>query len=86
MGKLDTMKNVVKVAVSIGVGAVMGNAIHATSPNDMKALSKLAVMLGGAVLGSMISDKAADYTEEKIDEATEMAKNAIKESLKEQKE
>lgn len=83
MTKLETVKTAAKLVVSIGVGAVVGNAVKATSPNDMKAITKLAVMLGGCVLGSMVSDKAADYTEEKIDETVETIKEGIEEAQKE---
>lgn len=79
MNKLEAIKNIAKVAVSIGVGAVVGNAVKCTTPEDTKGIGKILVALGSLAVANMISDKAADYTEEKIDETV----NDIKEALAE---
>lgn len=79
MNKLDAVKNIAKIAVSIGVGAVVGNAVKCTTPEDTKGIGKILVALGSLVVANMISDKAADYTEEKIDETINDVKEALAE-------
>lgn len=79
MKKLDAVKNVAKVVVSIGVGAIVGNAVKCTTPEDTTGIGKILVALGSLVVANMISDKAADYTEEKIDETVSEVKEAMAE-------
>lgn len=79
MNKLEAIKNVAKVVVSIGVGAVVGNAVKCTTPEDTKGIGKLVVTLGSLVIANMISDKSADYVEKKIDDTVEEVKDALAE-------
>lgn len=72
---LKTVKQVVTVVVSAGVGAIVGNAVRHTSPADMGLFKKACVGVGSLVLGSMLSDKASEYTDAKIDETVEEVQN-----------
>lgn len=80
---LKTVKQVVTIVVSVGVGAIVSNAIKHTSPPDMSTIKKLCVGAGGLVLGSMVSDKATEYTDQKIDETAEQMKEMFKEDPEE---
>lgn len=69
MDKLEIAKFAASTVVSIGVGAVFGNAVKMTTPTDLKLIQKISVGVGSAVLGSMISNAATTYVKTKIDEA-----------------
>lgn len=75
MTKLELVKAGTKFVVSIGVGAIVTNAVAFTTPVlAVGVLKKAAIGVGSFVLSAMISDKAVDYTDEKIDEAVEELK------------
>lgn len=68
MKKFDIFKNVAELAVSIGVGAVVGNAIKATTPDDLRAYSRFAVKLGGIVLSGIAVKQAQRFVRSEIDD------------------
>lgn len=76
MKKLEVVKAVAGIVVSLGAGAVVGNAIKFTSPEDLKVLAKVGVGIGGFVISAMVGDAAAKYTEEQIDSVVDGVKNA----------
>jgi hypothetical protein len=77
MKKVEWVKTVGGIIVSVGVGAIVGNAVKATSPEQLGGIKKLCVGIGSFVLSSMIGDAAVKYTGEKIDSAvTELKKMA----------
>jgi hypothetical protein len=67
----DLAKSAVTLIASVGVGAVVTNAIKATTPDDLKIASKIAVVVGTFVASKAISDVASNYSEGKIDELTD---------------
>lgn len=70
MTKIDALKAASKLVVSIGVGAIVSNAVTFTTPVlAMGLLKRAAVGVGSFVLSCMVSEKACDYTDEKIDAA-----------------
>lgn len=69
MDKLEIVKFAASTVVSIGVGAVFGNAVKFTTPVDTTLIQKISVGIGSAVIGSMISNAATTYVKTKIDEA-----------------
>lgn len=69
MDKLEIVKFAASTVVSIGVGAVFGNAVKTTTPVDLNLIQKISVGIGSAVIGSMISNAATTYVKTKIDEA-----------------
>lgn len=64
----DLIKAVATVIVSGGVGAVVTNAIKATTPEDMKIYTKVAVTIGTVVVARAIGDVTTTYTMKQIDE------------------
>ena len=69
MNALDIVKGGTKLAVSVGVGAIVGNVVAFTTPAIGVGLAmRGAIGVGSFVLSNMISDKATEYTDEKIDE------------------
>lgn len=77
MKKLELLKAGIEIIISFGVGAIVGNAVTATTPGTIKGLSKLSVKLGSFVLAGIASDMAATYTEKKIDETVETVRQII---------
>jgi hypothetical protein len=84
MINIKTVKTVVGVVVSIGVGAIVDNAIKATTPSNTKGLKKLAVWVGGIVLSGMVTEAAIKYGEEKIDSAFTGVKKMVEEEKQEE--
>lgn len=80
---LKTGKQIVTIVVSAGVGAIVANAVKMTTPINTGTLKKLCIGTGSFVLGSMLSEKATDYTDEKIDEMASQVKEMFEESEEE---
>jgi predicted Na+-dependent transporter len=78
--KIEVVKTIVKIIVPVGVGAVISNAIKATSDDDKGIVQNIMVMVGSLVLTSMISDAATKYAETKFDEAVDGVKKMVKEA------
>lgn len=76
---LKTAKQVLTFAVSVGSGAIVANIIAHTSPAQMNVLKRACVGVGGLALGCMVSDKAVEYTEEKVDELVEFVQTSEEE-------
>lgn len=68
MKKLEIVKTIAEVVVSVGVGAIMGNAVTSTTPVNTGRLKKLCIGLGSFVVSSMVTDKAVEYTGNKIND------------------
>lgn len=87
MNKIDMAKGAAKFVVSIGVGAIVTNAVAFTTPIVATGLlMKGAIGVGSLVLSSMLSDKASEYTDEKIDEIVDEVKENVKKESEEVKE
>lgn len=64
----DLLKAVATLIVSTGVGAVVTNAVKATTPADLKTFNKIVVMIGTVAVSHAVSDVAAKYTVTQMDE------------------
>lgn len=78
MKKLEIFKGIAELAVSVGVGMIVGNGVRMTTPADIHVVKKVFVGIGSMALSGMISDKAADYTSKQIDATAERVEEAIK--------
>lgn len=84
MSKIDVLKGATKFVVSVGVGSIVSNAVAFTTPVlAVGVLKKAAIGVGSFVLSAMLSDKAGDYTDEKIDELIDEIKKLDDENVKE---
>lgn len=80
MSKIEVVKGATKFVVSVGVGAIVTNAVAFTTPVlAVGVLKRAAIGVGSFVLSSMLSDKAGEYTDEKIDEVVEEIKKLSEE-------
>lgn len=77
MKKLELVKTGVGLVASVGVGAIVGNAIKATTPSDIKTISKLCVAVGSLVLTGILGDMASKYTDDQIDSMAETVRETI---------
>ena len=67
MKKLEAIKTASQIIVSVGVGAIVGNAVKITTPGNLGLVKKICVGVGSFVLSNMVSEKAIEYVDEKID-------------------
>lgn len=76
MKKKDILNAGIQLVVSVGVGAIVSNAVAFTTPVlAVGVLKKACIGVGSFVLSSMLSDKATDYACDKVDEVlTEVKK------------
>ena len=76
MDILGITKNVVGFVASMGVGAVVGNAIKITTPPDLTRLSKFLVKAGTVTFVGISGVAASKYVENTIDEVVDNYKVA----------
>lgn len=78
MNPLSLVKTVVEITVSVGVGAVVGNAIKASTPAKTHVVKRVAIGVGAFVLSSMVGDMATKYATDTIDETAGKIKKFMK--------
>lgn len=71
MNKLNILKSATGMIVSAGAGAIVGNAIKASTPADVKTVGKVLIAVGGFALTGMVGEMASKYTSDSIDEVAE---------------
>lgn len=85
MNILPIIKAGSDLIVSMGSGAIITNAVKATTPADLKPFQKVTIGVGAFVLSSMVGGAASQYSSSKIDETADQLKNAA-EAVKDAKE
>lgn len=65
---LGVVKGVAELAVSAGVGVVVGNLVRATTPYDTSKVQKVMVGIGSYAVGGVLGDLSAKYISGQIDE------------------
>ena len=66
MNIVPLIKTVAGLVTSVSAGAVIGNAIKATTPADLKRMQKIAVGFGGVILAAAAGELAGNYVEEQV--------------------
>jgi hypothetical protein len=61
------VKLVTGVAASLSSGYVVGHAVKAVTPDNLKLIGKIGTAVGGGVLAFIAGDLAAKYVEEQVD-------------------
>lgn len=67
MQKRTIIKLGVGLAVSAGVGVIVGSAIKRVTPDDLNRIQKITTQIGAGVLVAMATGMATDYVEDVID-------------------
>jgi hypothetical protein len=78
MKKIEIIKAVGGLVISVGVGGIVGNVIKCTTPIAIGPIKKVCIGIGSFVVSNMVGDKAVEYAEEKIDGAIDQVKKMVK--------
>ena len=79
---LEAVKTVTGLVVSLGVGTVVGNILHTTTPRDAGKIGKALAWVGGVAVESLMAAAATEECDRRIDDIA----NGVRESLKEKEE
>lgn len=87
MTKRELLNAGVRLVVSVGVGAIVGNAVAFTTPVlAIGVLKRTCIGIGSFAMSCMVSDKVADYAEEKVNAALDEVQKFAKEADQDVKE
>jgi hypothetical protein len=64
---LEVVKTVGGIVISIGVGAVAANLIKATTPEDVKKITKICIGVGSFFVASLAASVAGEKFESTVD-------------------
>lgn len=77
MKKMEIIKGISSLAVSVGVVNVISKIAKSAAPAGTNPIIKICTTVGTFVISSMITDKAAEYTDKKIDDTVDSLKKAV---------
>jgi len=83
MKKIEIVKKVLEVAVSIGVGAVVGNLVKSTTPSDVGKINKFFIAVGSMVLTGVLTDASTKYAEATFTKTVDEIKKGVVEDTTE---
>lgn len=66
-----------RAVVSSGAAAIVQNAVKATTPDDLKRLKKLSIVVGTMALGSIVADAANKHVMKGFDDIVKTIKDVI---------
>lgn len=69
MDTFKIVKGISSLAVSVGAGAIVTNAIKATTPEDVKMIKKIVITIGGFAVSGIVADAASRYSNKTFDDA-----------------
>lgn len=72
---IELVKSIGGLVVSFGSGAITGNLIKATTPEDTKKIIKICIGLSGCFISTLVGDAASDKFEGAIDKVVETMKD-----------
>jgi len=67
----ELAKSAATLVASAGVGAIVTNAIKATTPDDLKIATKITVVVGTFVASRAVADVASNFCAKQIDQVTD---------------
>ena len=68
----NVLKSLVSFAAGMGAGAVVGNAIKATTPADLSKIQKILVGVGTFAIGGAVAEAASNSVVRQMDEVAEV--------------
>lgn len=77
MDKIDLAKQAVRLVTGLGANRIVGSII-ANQTHAPRLYQKVAVVVAGAVMSSMVSDALGEHSDAKIDEAVIWWKENVK--------
>lgn len=78
MTKLEIIKEVGSIVVSLGVSAIVGNIVRSTTPSSISTYKKVVIGVGGFMLTGMVNNAVKKYTVEYIDDLAKNVKKMVK--------
>lgn len=75
MTKVDVVKAVLGTIASVGVGAIVGNAVVATTPAAIGIVQKIFVGAGSVALTGWAGNVAATQVEKDIDQVVDIVQS-----------
>lgn len=76
MNPFNAIKATTGLVVSMGAGAIINNAIRATTPEDIKMIRKITIVVGGVAVSGLVADAAVKYSNKTFDDIKEAFTNA----------
>lgn len=74
MSGIGVVKQATELAVSIGVGSIVGNVLKSTLEGQkVNILKRVSVGFGALAIGSYVSDLVGKYAVDRIDEVVDQA-------------
>jgi hypothetical protein len=67
ISKLGILKGVAELAITAGVGVIVGNLVRATTPVESSRVTKVLVTVGGYGLTGVLGDLSGKYVANQID-------------------
>ena len=64
---IELVKMITGAVISIGVGTVVGNILHATTPKDVSKMGKVLAAVGGICIEGLVVAHAQEEAEHQID-------------------
>lgn len=75
MNKLNIVKQAAELLVSMGTGAIVGNAVKLTTPAEVSKVQRVTIAIGSFALSAMISDAVGKYASNQIEQVAEQVSN-----------
>lgn len=85
MKKMEVFKGLVSMIGSIGIGAIVGNLVDATTPRKVKGIGKIIIAFGSLAITGIASKEANKYIEASIDEVVDSVQKLGNEPVEELK-
>lgn len=79
MNTLKAIKTVGSLAISIGVGTIVGDVISGNVKKPSNTLKKVCVFIAAGMISDMVADKVSAYAEEQFDKAVDTIREVVNE-------
>lgn len=74
MGKVAFLKAGVGFMVSSGTGAIVGNIVRATLPENVSKFNKVCTIFGTVAISGVVGAAATNHVDEQIDKVVDLFK------------
>jgi hypothetical protein len=68
MNTFKAIKGITGLVVSAGAGTLIANAVKATTPEDVKTLKKISIVVGTFAVSGIVADAATRYSNKTFDD------------------
>lgn len=68
MNIIPVVKTIVGAAASLSSGYVVGHAVKAVTPENLKLAGKITTVVGGFLIATVAGDLTAKYVEDQVDQ------------------